>query len=85
MIEGAVVHLLYQPAIYLLNTSRLHPLEALPVCLVDLRHLVVVLLQLVDKLGGIQLAVAAAGLDNLGLLLQCEVLPCVARPDNVAE
>lgn len=41
----------------------------------DLWDLEVVLLQLVDQLGGIKLAVAAAGLDDLCLLLQGEVLP----------
>lgn len=35
----------------------------------------VVLLKLGDQLGGIKLAVAASGLDDLGLLLQGEVLP----------
>lgn len=33
----------------------------------------------------VKLAVAPAGLDDLGLLLQAEVLPRVARPDNVPE
>lgn len=51
----------------------------------DLWHLVAVLLQLVDQLGRVQLAVAAAGLDDLGLLFKREVLPCVSRPDDVAE
>lgn len=69
----------------LLDTCSLHPLETLPVGLVDLRHLVPVLLQLVDELGVVQLAVASTGLDDLGLFLQGEVLPRVARPDNIAE
>ena len=42
----------------------------------DLWNLVVVFLELVDQLGGIQLAVAASGLDDLGLLVKGEVLPC---------
>ncbi len=41
----------------------------------NFRDLVLVFLELVDQLRGVELAVASAGLDNLGLLLQCEVLP----------
>lgn len=52
-----------------------HTLETQLVRLVNFWDLVLVLLELVDQLRGIELAVASAGLDNLGLLLQCEVLP----------
>lgn len=52
-----------------------HTLEAQLVRLMNFRDLILVLLELVDQLRGIELAVASAGLDNLGLLLQCEVLP----------
>jgi len=52
---------------------------------VDLWNLVVVFLELVDQLGGIELAVAASGLDNLGLLLQGEVLPCEIGADILLE
>ena len=45
------------------------------VCLVNLRNLELVFLELVDELGGIELAVASAGLDDLSLLIKCEVLP----------
>jgi hypothetical protein len=69
----------------LLDTCSLHPLETLPVGLVDLRNLVPVLLEFASKLGVVELAVTSAGLDDLGLFLQGEVLPREARPDNVAE
>jgi hypothetical protein len=52
-----------------------HALEAQLVRLMNFWHLVLVLLELVDQLRGVELAVASASLDNLGLLLQCEVLP----------
>jgi len=42
----------------------------------DFRNLKIVLLQFIDQLGSIQLAVTPSGLDDLGLLLQGEVLPC---------
>lgn len=42
---------------------------------VNLWDLELVLLELVDQLRGIELAVTSAGLDDLGLLLQREVLP----------
>ena len=41
----------------------------------NLRNLEVVLLELLDKFGSVQLAVASSSLDDLRLLLQCEVLP----------
>lgn len=69
----------------LLNTSGLHALEAALVGGVDLGDLVVILLQLGGQLGGVELAVAAAGLDDLGLLVQGEVLPGEAGSDDVAE
>ena len=57
------------------DTSSGHSLETSLVCLVNLWNLEVVLCQLGGKLGSVQLAVAASGLDDLGLLLQGEVLP----------
>jgi hypothetical protein len=60
---------------HLFNTSSCHSLEATLVCLMNLWNLVVILGKLVLKLSSIQLAVGAPGLDNLGLLLECEVLP----------
>lgn len=45
----------------------------------------VVLLKLVDQLGGIKLAVAAAGLDDLCLLLEGEVLPGEVWADVLLE
>jgi len=42
---------------------------------VNLWDLELVLLELVDQLRGVELAVASAGLDDLGLLVQCKVLP----------
>lgn len=41
----------------------------------NLWNLVLVLLELVDQFGGVELAIASSRLDDLGLLLQCEVLP----------
>lgn len=58
-----------------MHTSGSHSLEAGRVSLVNLRNLIVILLELLDKLGGIQLAVASPSLDNLRLFLQSEVLP----------
>ncbi len=52
-----------------------HALEALLVSLVNLWNLVLILLELVNQLGGVELAVASSGLDDLGLLFQCKVLP----------
>lgn len=66
---------LHVTATHLLDTSGSHALEALGVSLVDLWDLVTVLLELVDKLRGVELAVGAASLDDLGLLLEGEVLP----------
>lgn len=60
---------------HLLDTSLGHALEALGVSLVDLWHLKAVLLELGGKLLGVEHAVGAAGLDDLGLLLEGEVLP----------
>lgn len=51
----------------------------------DLWDLVVVFLKLVDQLGGVQLAVAASSLDDLGLLLEGEVLPCEIRANVLLE
>ena len=51
----------------------------------DLWNLVVVFLELVDQLSGIQLAVAASGLDDLGLLLKGEVLPGEVGADVLLE
>lgn len=63
----------------------LHALKAGTVGLVDLRDRVVVLGELGDELGGVEHAVAASGLDHLGLLLQRKVLPLEAGADNVPE
>jgi len=41
----------------------------------NLRYLISILLELVNQLRGIQLAIASSGLDNLGLLVQREVFP----------
>jgi hypothetical protein len=60
---------------HLFDSSSGHSLEATLVRLVNLWNLVVVLGKLVLKLGGVQLAVGASSLDDLGLLLECEVLP----------
>lgn len=59
----------------LFHASSSHALEALFVRFVNLWDLELVLLELVDQLRGIELAVTSAGLDDLGLLLQREVLP----------
>lgn len=53
----------------LFSSASRHSLEAKLVRLMNLRNLKVVFLKLLDQLRGIQLAVAAAGLDDLGLLL----------------
>ena len=60
---------------YLFGSTSSHSLEALLVRLVNLRDLKAVLLKLLDQLGGVELAVATTSLDNLGLLLEREVLP----------
>jgi len=44
-------------------------------------NLKVILLQLLDQLISIQLAVRSASLDNLGLLIQSKVLPCEVWAD----
>lgn len=59
----------------LFHTSGSHALEAALVSLVDLWNLVVVLGKLLLELGGVKLAVGATSLDDLGLLLEGEVLP----------
>lgn len=59
----------------LFHTSCGHSLEAQLVSLVNLWYLKLVLCELLDKLGGVELAVASSGLDDLRLLFQCEVLP----------
>ncbi len=51
----------------------------------NLRNLIVVLLELVHKLGGIKLAVAPTSLYNLRLLLQRKVLPGEARSNILFE
>ena len=51
----------------------------------NLRDLELVLLELADQLRGVELAVASAGLDDLGLLLQCEVLPGKVWADVLLE
>jgi hypothetical protein len=70
---------------HLFDTSSGHSLEASGVCLVNLWNLVVVLGKLVLKLCGIQLAVGASSLDNLGLLLETEVLPGKVWSDVLLE
>jgi hypothetical protein len=60
-------------------------LEATLISLVDLWDLEVVLCQLLLKLGGVELAVAATSLDDLGLLLKGEVLPGEAGADVLLE
>lgn len=57
-------------------SSSSHSLETSLVRLVNLGNLISVLGQLVNQLGSIQLTVTSSCLDNLGLLLQREVLPC---------
>jgi len=52
---------------------------------VDLRDFEVVLLKLVDELSGVQLAVASASFDDLGLLFQGEVLPGEGGSDVLLE
>jgi hypothetical protein len=52
---------------------------------VNLWNLEVVLLELGDKLGGVELAVGTAGLDDLGLLLEGEVLPGEVWADILLE
>lgn len=70
---------------HLFDTSSGHSLEASLVSLVDLWHLILVLSKLVDKLGSVQLAVGTSGLDNLGLLLEGEVLPGEVWSDVLLE
>lgn len=69
----------------LLHTGSSHSLETSLVCLVHLWNLILVLSKLVDKLSGVQLAVGASCLDNLGLLLESEVLPCEVWTDVLLE
>lgn len=69
----------------LFNTSSGHSLEAALVGLVDLWDGVSVLSKLLLKLGGIQLAVGSSSNNNLGLLLQGEVLPGELRADKLLE
>jgi hypothetical protein len=69
----------------LLSATSSHSLEALLVGNVNLRNLVVVFLKLVDELGGVKLAVGAASLDDVALLLKCEVLPCEVGADVLLE
>lgn len=67
------------------HTSSSHALEAALVSLVDLGNLVLVLLELIDKLGGVKLAVGSTSLDDLGLLVQCKVLPGEVWSDVLLE
>ena len=60
---------------YLLNAGSSHALEALSVSLVDLWDLEIVFGELLLEFGGVEHAVGASGLDDLGLLLEGEVLP----------
>jgi hypothetical protein len=62
-----------------------HALEALLVRLVNLRNLELILLELVDQLRGVKLAVASSSLDDLGLFVQCEVLPSKVWADVFLE
>lgn len=59
----------------LFHTSLGHTLETSLIRLVDLGNSVTILLELLLQLGSIQLAVTASSLDDLGLLVQGEVLP----------
>jgi hypothetical protein len=52
---------------------------------VNLGNLEAVLLELLNQFGGVQLAVTSSSLDDLGLLLQCEVLPCEVWSDIFLE
>jgi hypothetical protein len=47
----------------------------------NLRHLIPILPQLLNQLRSIQLAVTTSSLDDLGLLLKSEVLPCEGGAD----
>ena len=69
----------------LFHTSCSHALETSLVRFMNLWHFEVILLKLLHQLRGIQLAVASSSLDNLGLLLQCEVLPGKGRSDVLLE
>lgn len=69
----------------LFHPSSSHALEAASIRLVNLWHLVVVLGKLLGELGGVQTTVASAGLDDLALLLKCEVLPCEVGSDVLLE
>jgi hypothetical protein len=62
-----------------------HALEALFVRLVNLRDLELILLELVDQLRGVKLAVASSSLDDFGLFIQCEVLPGKVWADILLE
>lgn len=68
-----------------LDACRLHPLKALSVGDVDLRHRVPVLLELRLQLRSVQHAIASSRLDHLGLLFDREVLPGEVRPDDLLE
>lgn len=61
---------------HLFGASSSHSLETSLVRLVNFWDLVPILAQLLDQLSGIQLAITSSRLDDLGLFLQCEVLPC---------
>lgn len=69
----------------LVGTVLNHTLEALLICIMDLRDLNTILSQLVDQLISIKHAVRASCLDDLALLVQREVLPCEAGTDDLLE
>lgn len=69
----------------LFGAASSHSLEAKLVCFVDLWDLNSVLLELLLQLGSIELAVASASLENLGLLVKGEVLPREIRSDILLE
>jgi hypothetical protein len=70
---------------HLLNARGSHALKALGICVMNFWNLEFIFLELVHKLGGIELAIAAAGLDDLSLLLQSEVLPGEVWPNIFLE
>ena len=51
----------------------------------NLRHLIIVFLQLVDQLCDVQLAVRPPSFDNLALFLKGKVCPFKRRPDMLLE
>ena len=69
----------------LFRTRGSHALEALLVRLMHLGNLELVFLELVNQLSSIELAIASASLNDLGLLIKCEVLPGEVRTDVFLE